>query len=309
MEEHIETEQNKRFIKKFDFEKHGFYSVMPYINTQVGFGCKRKLNIRDKKNVTGIGISIFDKTYNEPGSKKALFVTATYGEELADGIRVRSKQNFSEPVDLEFRDEFFYDIDTEKIFKENKEIPGDELLLEVYNKHIKTTKPIRGLVLRIRLRFWRKWLPWIPKQISNVFHYILLLISGDRYTYEFLFQEEKLNGEIISSRMEGRVGRNVNPHGKEVDREATKIEFFGISVPHWPIVFYSILHLCLWILANHFNFHMAGIKEFLDNNFLVVLYAIVSFWLIETIFPFILKKLVKYLSTLSFISLTKAVRV
>ena len=60
----------------------------------------------------------------------------------------------SEPT----RDEFFYDKGTEKIYKGDEEIAGDELLQEVYAKHIKTTRPIHGLFLRTKLRFWRIWL-------------------------------------------------------------------------------------------------------------------------------------------------------
>jgi hypothetical protein len=285
--------------------------VTPYIDAIIGFGCKKKLNPQDTKNVSGIGLYISNDTYNEPSStRKAFYITATYGEELSDGIRMRSEHNFLEPLDLEFRDEFFYDTNTEKIYREDKEITGDELLQEVYTKHIKTTKPIRGLFLRIKLRFWRIWLPWLLKLVSNFFHYFLLLISGDKYSYEFLFQEEKLNGTIISSKMEGRVGRSRQlPEGKEKEKEAKKMEFFGIIVPQWPIVFYSALHLSAWSIAKYYALLTDDIKNFFDNNFLVVLYVIVSFWLIETVLPFLSKKLIKLFSTLSFLASAKKVRV
>jgi len=190
MTEQAESEQNKRLRSKFNFEKYGFYSVTHYINAQIGFGCKKKLNPQDK-NVSGIGFYIPNKTYNDTDStRKAFYITATYGEELPEGIRIRTEQDFHEPLDLEFRDEFFYDTGTEKLYKGNKEITGDEVLLEVYAKHIKTTRPIRGLYLRTELRFWKIWFPWPLKFLSNVFHYLLFFISGDKYTYEFLFQEE-----------------------------------------------------------------------------------------------------------------------
>lgn len=309
MTEHTESEQNKRLRSKFNFEKYGFHSVVPFIDAQIGFGCKKKLNSDDTKNVSGIGIHIPNGTYNEPGSRKAFYIRATYGEELPEGIRMRSEHNFREPIDLEFRDEFFYDKETEKIYKEDREITGDELLQEVYAKHIKTTRPIRGLFLRTKLRFWRIWLPWLLKLISNFFHYFLLLISGDRYTYVFLFQEEELNGQIISSGMESRVGREAPPKASEKEKVAAKIQFFGIDVPQWPIVFYSALHLCLWFLVKHFGVAVKQIEVFFSNNFLVVLYVIVSFWLVETVLPFALKRLIRLFSTLSFLSESKKISV
>ncbi len=302
MTEHPETEQNKRLRSKFDFEKYGFYGVTHYIDAQIGFGCKKKLNPKDTKNVSGIGFYIPNRTYNELGStRKAFYITATYGEELPEGIRMRTQQNFHEPLDLEFRDEFFYDISTEKLYKGNEETTGNEVLLEVYGKHIRTTRPIRGLYLRTKLRFWRVWFPWPLKMLSNVSHYLLFFISGDKYSYEFLFQEENLNGEIISSKMEGRVGRNKeSAKVREVEKESKQIDFFGNKVPQWPIVFYSILHLIFWFLLKYFNVKTDQIENFFSNNFLLVLYVIVSFWFIETVLSFLLKRLVKYFSTWSF---------
>lgn len=311
MTEHIESEANKRLRAKFDFEKNGFYAVTPYIDAQIGFGCKKKLNKEDTKNVSGIGFYISNKILADTSStRKAFYITATYGEELAEGIRLRTKQNFCEPLDLEFRDEFFYDTTTEKIYKKDKEVDANSVLLEVYGKHIKTTRPIVGLILRTRLRFWRIWLPWIPKSLSFLSHYFLYLISGDRYTYEFLFQEETLNGEIISSRMDGRVGRGKNSAKvKEEDKESKQIDFFGNKVPQWAIVFYSILHLAVWFSLKYFNIDVSKIKEFFGNNFLLVLYVIVSFWIVGAVIPFLLKKMIKYLSTLAFHSASKAVKV
>ena len=311
MTEHIESEQNKRLRARFDFKKHGFLSVTPYIDTRLGFGCKKKLNPQDTKNVSGIGFYISNKILdNQSSTRKAFYITATYGEELVDGIRMHTQQNFHEPLDLEFRDEFFYDTSTEKLYKGNKEITGDEALLEVYRRHIKTTRQIVGLYLRTKLRFWRIWFPWPLKFLSNVSHYLLFFISGDKYTYEFLFQEENLNGQIISSRMEGRVSRNKDSAKiKEEEKESKQIDFFGNKVPQWPIVFYSILHFSFWFLIMYFGIKTDQIENFFGNNFLLVLYVIVSFWLVETVLPFLLKKFVKYFSTWSFQVTNKTIKV
>ena len=110
--------------------------------------------------------------------------------------------------------------------------------------------------------------------------------------------------------MEDRIRLDANhPTAKEREKVAAKILFFGIDVPQWPIVFYSALHLCLWYLIKHFSIEVKQIEDFFSNNFLVVLYVIVSFWLIETVLPFFLKKLVRLFSTLSFQSENKKISV
>lgn len=311
MTENLETEQNKRLRSKFNFDNYGFYAVTHYIDAQIGFGCKKKLNPQDTKNVSGIGFYIPNKIYSDTSSvRKAFYIKATYGEDSSEGIRMRTEQNFHEPLDLTFRDEFFYDTTTEKIYKGTKETTGDAMLLEVYRKHIKTTMPVSGLYLRIKLRFWRIWLPWPLKSISNAFHYLLFLISGDKYTYEFLFREENLNGQIISSGMKWRTDREKDSaKAEEEEKESKQVDFFGNKVPQWPIVFYSILHLISWFLIKCYGYKTDQIENFFGNNFLLILYVIVSFWFIETVLPFVLKKLVKYFSTWSFQVANKTVRV
>ena len=54
--QHNESEKNKRLRSKFNFEKYGFYAVTPFIDAQIGFGCKKKLNSQDTKNASGVGI-------------------------------------------------------------------------------------------------------------------------------------------------------------------------------------------------------------------------------------------------------------
>ena len=77
MTEHIESEANKRLRAKFDFEKNGFYAVTPYINAQIGFGTKKKLNTQDRKNVSGIGFYISNQTLSDISStRKAFYITA-----------------------------------------------------------------------------------------------------------------------------------------------------------------------------------------------------------------------------------------
>lgn len=295
---------------KFNFEKFGFYDPMELTDTDVGFSFKK--DFKDiKDHVSLFHLLIPNNSFRDTRIKrKPILVTVVYGKKTDYGVSMRQLESskLSEPIDLNFTDEFFYDIDTKKFYKGNKEIEAEDILKEVYEKHIKPSRYFIGFFLRLKFRFWRFVLPSIFSFISKIFHYFLLVISGDRYSYEFLFEEENLNGEIISSKSDLRMERqmrNQTAAGKEKEKEAKKIEFFGIDVPKWPIVFYSILHLSIYAFLKYFGCSTTAIEDFLNNSFLVVLYVIVSFWIVETILPIILKWFVRFFSTLSARSLYK----
>lgn len=308
-------EEDNFLQKKFDFEKHGFYDVTLFTDNEIGFSFKKDFG-SDKEHVSLFHLLIPKKGYIDTTiTRKPLLITAVYGKKTDGGVTMRALDTsklLDEPLDLNFTDEYFYDFKDHQLYRGKEKITGDQLLEEIYWKHIKCTKPIMGIILRLKLRFWRTWLVWILSMISKFFHYFLLIISGDRYKYEFVLQEETLNGVIISSRFDRRIGRggtNQLPKPKEDDKEAKKIDFFGIDVPQWPIVFYAILHLSILGVWKYLHYSTIEIKKFFDNNFLTVLYVIVSFWLVETVLPFCLKKLIKLFSTLSALSEYKNIKV
>jgi hypothetical protein len=101
--------------------------------------------------------------------------------------------------------------------------------------------------------------------------------------------------------MEGRVGwRKDSAKINEKEKEAKQIDFFGNKVPQWSIVVYSSFHLFIWFLLKYFGIQTCQIEKFFDNNFLLVSYVIVSFWIFGTVIPVLLKKSVKHFSTLAF---------
>lgn len=74
-------------------------------------------------------------------------------------------------------------------------------------------------------------------------------------------------------------------------------------------MFYSVLHLAVWFSIKYSEIKADEIEEFFRNNFLIVLYVIVSFWIVGTVTPFFLKKLIKYFSTIAFHIANKVVKV
>ncbi len=291
------------FIRKFNVEAQGFYDITPYIDGSIGFSFKKRLNENDINKVSLFCIYIFKNVFEDDSiTKKPLNIYAYYGEEKEGGVSLQpTLSNLSEPLNATFLDEYFYNPKEDKFYKESEEISEKVLIREIYEKHIKNTKPIIGFFLRVKIRFWRDFLRLFFVFLSKIFYYLLFIISGDKYTYEYLFEEETLNGEIIKSKLSRF--RNINDKDiKETKKEGKKIDFFGLRVSQWSIVFYSFLHLSLYsvvVYKKYYSIFYLILWKILQNNFLTVVYAIFTFWVIEIPIPYILRRLIKYNSGLS----------
>lgn len=289
---------SEKIAKLLPLQEEGFYDVTYFADEEVGFSFKKDFG--DRKYVSLFHLIIDRRKIQDDGSKKPLIIAAVYGERTGDGVRVRSltSKELRNPIDLDFYDEYYFDIDTDKFYARNTLISPRALLSDIYSKHILPTKLLRGLPFRLRYRLWKFWVPKLLGFIYWLLQKILFVVSGDRYAYRHLFKEETLNDEIIDSRFPERIGE-LKPKGRLKEKSAKSIQFFGMSVPQWPIVFYSAIHLSLvaWYEYNYLDIGI--IDTVIGNNFYVVCYVIVSFWLVETLIPLILKFLIKRTSILS----------
>lgn len=284
----MDNEQNKTFIEKFDnFGNYGFHNLTQF-DHDAGFSVKKK---SCNNYVTLLSIYIPNEIfYNAKIEKKPLNIQAFYGEETREGIRLRAKPKLTEPVDAEFH-EYFYNIRTKELYKNNKKITADQLINEVYNTHTKSTKLIKGFYLRMKIMFWRILIKSIFEFISKFCHFVLFIISGNRYSYEPICKEEILNGKIIKSQEVKEV--------KEDLKESKKFPFLGYNTSRWSIIFYSSLHLVFYTIFMYINYKPKFITTILKNNFLTLVYVILSLWLIESLVPKFLMLLIKYFSQLS----------
>jgi len=296
-----EREVNTNLQEKLPLEKNGYYDITNFVDTTLGFSFKKNFRT-DQEHVSLFHLLVENNDYNNPElERKPLFLSVVYGKKTPNGVTMRGfdPKAFGEPVDLDFRDEYFYNPGENKLYnKSGEEISGEELLRQIYDRHIKTTKLFLGFFSRLKLSLWRVWIPAFLGKISDLLHWILYLVSGDRYTYRSLFDEEKLNGIVISSRMPYRVNDTISQK-TSVEQPAKEVEFFGIKVAQWPIIFYALLHLSFWFSLNYIYYPTESIEKFLGINFLTVLYVIVSFWIVDIVIPFFLKKAIKLASTLA----------
>lgn len=294
----MENNQNVNFIKKFRLSKLGFYALTSFTDYNIGFSVQKKLVGGDDNYVSLIQFFIPNKIFNDGQiRRKPLSIRATFGKKVEGGIKMRSFEEikFTDPVDAEYPNEYFYDIKTGKFYKKNKKIITDKLVNEIYGKHIKSTKPVMGILLRLKLRFWWSFMKSFWGLISKFFYFALFVISGDRYTYDYIFKEETLNGNVITSKYRGVNKDNV----KESLKEGEKFDFFGYKASRRSIIFYSILHFFLFGAFLYIDYKPAALIAIFENNFLTAIYVILSFWAIEVLIPDFFKLSIKSSSMLS----------
>lgn len=304
-------ELQRQFIDKFREinDVNGFYDFTPYTDGNVGFSVKKDLNASD--NNTSLLTFYLPPVPPAEDGKRLMMIDATYGEKRDNGISLRdhNKIKLTSPADLTSRNDYYYDVAGNRLIKKTEEISPIALINEIYDEHIKSTKPFKGLWLRAKILFWRI----ISKDIFDVFYnisrFLLWLVTGDRYSYEPILQAEILNNEIVNHSMQELVGHRRDRGVKEVIKARPKFEFLGYSASYWVIIFYSIFHLLLYALFEYEDWRPAIITVLLKNNFLTLIYVIVSLWFMEVIIPMILKFLIKKTAALSFAVASRNIKV
>ncbi|KKQ45970.1 MAG: hypothetical protein US63_C0008G0008 [Candidatus Moranbacteria bacterium GW2011_GWC2_37_8] len=291
-----------KFVGKFDLVKFGFNDVTPYTDGSIGVSARKVFN--PNKNDHVIQISFYLSDSELESSKRKVISHATYGKISRDGegITIRSKNKLTDPVDISNYDDYSFDIVTGELYRKNKKISADELVAEVYSDHMKSTKPLKGLFLRFRMFFWRMFMNWIFEGFSKVFYFLFYLISGDRYSYAPFFETETLNGTIIKSRIE-------NIEAKEETKKAKKMKFLSYEADYWPIIFYSVMHAFLYLFFMYKSYKPVVIITVFKNNFLTIVYVILSLWIIEILLPKLFKFLIRFFATVSFRFQYKSIKI
>ena len=268
----------------FSFKYDNFSDVIPWTDG-IGFS-------RVKKSTDGYAslykIGVIDRESREDVPLKKLWVSVSYGKETQGGISLGSeKHKLSDPIDVDFTDEFSFNVNTQKLYYRNKEILPLDMLKLIEKAHLKPTKKLRGAILRYRLWFWRTFLLFLITSLDKFFICILTIISG-----------EKIKGNIFSRRMQmvdGFTENNVKPRSPEdIEFENYKpMDFFGWKARRWSVVFYCSLHLGLFLLYFFIKIQNLLISTIMKNSFLILCYVVISFAITEAGIPKLLKYLIR----------------
>jgi hypothetical protein len=235
-------------------------------------------------------VGIVDSEVGKDTNRKKLWVTVSYGKDTPSGITLGSSERVSEPVDVEFLDEFSYDFQTKTFYFLNKEISPLGLISYIEKEHIKPTRIIRGFTLRLRLRVWRRALPFLIELFDGLLRAILWVVSGEGTAGDMW-------DRMMANRYKTKYDDPIRTRQPEVleHREFTKvgiINFFGYEAKRWSVVFYCVIHLLIFSLLFLQKYRSVLVETLFGNNFLTLCYIVVSFAITEAGLPKILKKLI-----------------
>ncbi len=274
---------SKKIAKNLHFKKLGFTEPTIFENNKVGFSVQKKLDKKlekklqitdDKEYRSLLHFSLTEKSLEGDLTKIPIFLRAGFTLVKEDGFYIDDKFIKNKkylPIELISKDDYFYNYNKNCLYKKTTKTTIDKIFTEFYNNHIKTTKAIKGTILRIRLFFWRRFLPGVIKSVSFVFKHLYQLISGNKISFPLL--EQKIAIE-------------------EIKQEGGKFQFYGYETSKQTIFVYSLLHL-LGFLIIFFIFDKTPrfLKVIFQNSFLVLIYAITTLTILDKVITKTLEKL------------------
>ncbi|MDO8676452.1 MAG: hypothetical protein Q7K16_02270 [Candidatus Azambacteria bacterium] len=268
----------EEFKAQFFLPSNGFHEPVDLTDTEIGFsvfkdrpqpGFKSLFRIYVKKE----GLVI-------PSPLKPLTIVASYGKETKNGLVVSSsefKRERNWPIDLISEDEFFYNIQTHKLFnKSGKNISGLDILQEVDKLHTKPTRLFSGFILRTQLFWYHKVFAVIFKSLFDIFSGLQYLISGKKIHIFENFTDPNNRSEAFEFR----------------DLKVTRgkpIRIFEYEVEPWIAALYCIFHFVVFAVFYSYRYNPSWLKTVFENNFLTTLYGILSLGLANSILPTILR--------------------
>ena len=280
------SELNSKFKAKFGLPACNFLVPIDLEDVEIGFSIYKN---REKEGFKSLfRIYIENKKLEKVGDEKSIIVTVSYGKECDDGIIVSSSEfdkKISWPIDLSSKEEFSYDINSNKFYykKSNRfyhkkiEIRGIDILKKVDQWHMKTTKTFLGFWLRTKIFFYHILLAYFFKLIFYLFASIQYLISGNK--------NKSIYGDISES--EKHIQTTI-PQDVSTNRSAP-INLFGYFVDPWIAILYGIFNLTAFIIFYLSNYRPGWLVVLFKNNFLTLMYGIVTLGLFNTILPKLLK--------------------
>lgn len=270
---------SQEFAEKFSLPIVGF-SAPVFWTDGVGFSIIQK-GTEGYSSIYKIGVN----SQNSTGEIKRLWVSVSYGKETSGGISLGTgREGLYDPVDVDSFDDYSYDGSLDKFFFHHNEIRPKQIILDIEKIHKHPTLLIKGLPLRLKLWFWRKFIPGLLKFVDIILISLLWGISGERIT-------GTLMDRIFNKRYVEHSNRKIDAPVRV--EESTRMDFFGYKAKRWSVVFYCSVSLSLYAIYFFFIKHRyLFVSNIFKNNFLTLCYIVVTFAITEWLIPKILKLII-----------------
>lgn len=297
--------EQKVFIKAFNFKKIGFHDPVLLKDKKLGFSMKikydkkitRKLKRQHKGSNYMALLYIYasdQDLYNKNLALKPIIARATPGFIGNNGeFRIFDNYKRSDPIELVSEGDYFYDVENNAFFKDEKKISADNIIQEIYDLHIKPTKILWGAYLRFKLLFWKTILFWLVNKFSQICILALQIISSNKHSYNVYERYFDIVNEDSVTSFEKHKEKKENIKGK-------KITLFGYAAISRTTISYCGFHFIAYTIFAISDFTPQYITTVFTNNFLTVIYVILtlSFW--DLLLPKLLNILIESSSKLAF---------
>lgn len=288
-----------QFLEKFSFTTpDNFYDVVTLKDRKVGFSVKRKYpdNISYKPTRTAEG---------EPNNVAVLWVTYLHPSEISKNIdaarvpisvrisnvdlyisnhwdynfedpnspteeSVDESKRTKKPIELESRDEFFYNHTSDTfIDKKGNPVSGLEILEKIYREHCDTVHILKGLSLRLKLL------------TQSTFHTLLgFIVSFIKAILLKVFGRTIEDEDDLSELIRGYKASSL----KKLSTDS--LEIFGYKAPKGIIVLYCLLV----VLYSFFTLTETDsyLQNIADKELLILAHSIFFLWFLDFVVPPIL---------------------
>lgn len=271
----------KEFVGKFNLPRNGF--LQPAIfDKDFGFSVEKRREHEGEAFASLYKFYISPENLNTDESRKAIFVSVSYGKKTDEGIILSSsewkdKRRLNWPIGLQSKDEFYYDFLSKTFFHKDREITAENILNQIEKWHNKPTK-VDGWWLVARLFFFQVFL-------ARLFRILFEIIAW----FQYVFSGEKI--KIFQDLREGERAFYAQTFIKKSVKTSSDspIDIFGYKVKPSIAFGYSLFHLLTYLILEAIDFKPLWLVTIFKVEFLTIMYAIISLGLANSFFPIIFK--------------------
>jgi hypothetical protein len=170
---------------------------------------------------------------------------------------------------------YYFNIGSKKFEKEIKkkfeEIDVKKMITELYDEHLNRNAKAEW---HFRIEWFKKAIFLFAILLRYIFSLFYLITTGNKIKFSIsMFGNTSIRKQIIS-----------NDEIKKI-----RINFFNFDINIIPITTYSMIHMIGYLIFSYISFKPTIYTTILKNNFLVVIYTIVTLVIMQFVFGNIFK--------------------
>ena len=183
------------------------------------------------------------------------------------------------PIGLEYRQDYFFNHESNTfVDSDGKKLSGTEILDKVFNDHCNTVHLLKGIKLRFKLLMQ-----------SKVSGFLGLVVTFLQFILKKVFGRTFEESDSLSAFFKGYDYSSF----KKLNEDSLNI--FGYKAAKPVIVFFCVLVVSVSI-HRYCNGVSGGYLAFIaKSNLLSIVHALLLLWVLDTLAPFIMFKLVNFI--------------